>query len=285
MRISRMRCLQSIALFLLALTAVNVVYAPGAVIYMNPSENIFNPEETFTIYINVDSVVDLYAWEIKLTWEPGVLEFVSVVEGSFLSAGGFTFFASTVNQVFGEALFGATLIGAVPGVSGSGELAQVTFMVEEAGKSSLQFSETAMVNSGLVDISHSSKDGEFSTPQKANLVKRSAWPEHHHYKIYPGDEDEYQTLNAKVKNLGPENLTVKVVFNLVRDDGMINITETDPVLLTPGQTKDISVDFGPIKAIHKGKYAVTVHCLYSYFGIEFAGVGDKIKTFSFAAVP
>ena len=143
---------------------------------------------------------------------------------------------------------------------------------------------TRLADSGVVEITHSANDGDFTTPQEANLVGRAAWPEHHHY-VCSKDEDDYQALNAKVTNVGPENLYVKVVFNIVRDDGMVYVVETGVDIVVPGVKVDLTADFGPLAVVDKAKYAVEAHCLYSLGGTIFAGIGDKAKAFSFAVVP
>jgi hypothetical protein len=275
--------------FLLSIATVNLAYAPGPVISISPQNTSANPGDTFTISVMISGVTDLYAWEVKLTWEPGVLELNTITEGFFLKSGGMTFPAKDIDNIFGEALFGVTLIAAPMGVSGSGELATLAFTVEEAGQCALALVETALVDHTVPDpgsdIAHSSEDGYFSTPHEANLVRRSAWPEHHHYKVYPGDEDEYMTLSAKVKNVGPADLYVKVVYELVQDAGMIYVVETDAVIVPPGTITPVSADFGPITSLDTGKYAVEAYALYSLYGSTFAGQGTKIKTFSFAVVP
>jgi len=284
MKLAKIGCLLIVVAFLVTMTSVNLSYAPGAVISVNPQTVVANAGDSFTISIDIESVLDCYAWEVEIAWEPELLELVSIVEGPFLAAGGPTFFASTVDQLFGEAMFGSTLFGSIPGVSGDGQLAYVTFMVQEAGKCALQFIRTELADSNIVDIPHSANGGYVTTPQEANLVGKSAWPEHHHY-VCSKDEDGNQTLYAKVTNTGPEDLYVKVVFNLVRDDGMVYVVETDVVTVVPGVKVDLSADFGPLTVVDKAKYAVEAHCMYSLYGTIFAGIGDKAKAFSFAVVP
>ena len=284
MKLAKIGCLLIVAAFLVTMTSVNLSYAPGAVISMNPQTVVANPGDTFTISIDIESVVDCYAWEVEIAWEPELLELVSVTEGPFLAGAGPTFFASTVDQLFGTAMFGSTLFGPIPGASGGGQLAYLEFLVQEAGKCALPFIKTELVDSGIIAITHSANDGYVSTPQEADLVGKSAWPEHHHY-VCSKDEDEYQTLYAKVTNTGPENLYVKVVFNLMRDDGMVYVVETDVAIVAPGVKVDLPADFGPLTVVDKAKYAVEAHCMYSLYGEVFAGLGDKAKSFSFAVVP
>lgn len=284
MKKAKIGCFLIVVAFLVTMISVNLTYAPGAVISVNPSTVVASPGDTFTVSIDISSVADCYAWEVEIAWEPELLELVSVTEGPFLASGGSTFFASTVDQIFGEAMFGATLFGPIPGVSGDGVLASVEFLVQEAGKCDLPFLRSELVDSALVDITHSANGGYVSTPQEADLVGRAGWPEHHHY-VCSKDEDDYQTLNGKVKVDGPDSLYVKVVFNLVRDDGMVYVVETGVVTVAPGAKVDLTADFGPLAVVDKAKYAVEAHCLYSLGGTIFAGIGDKAKTFSFAVVP
>jgi len=134
MKLAKIGCLLIVAAFLVTMTSVNLSYAPGAVISMNPQTVVANPGDTFTISIDIESVVDCYAWEVEIAWEPELLELVSVTEGPFLAGAGPTFFASTVDQLFGTAMFGSTLFGPIPGASGGGQLAYLEFLVQEAGK-------------------------------------------------------------------------------------------------------------------------------------------------------
>jgi len=116
----------------------------------------------------------------------------------------------------------------------------------------------------------------------ADLVKRQAWPEHHHYDISK-DEDESQTLNARVENLGNRTAWVKVVFNTTKDNGTTSIIETDVVNIDPGETADLSADFGPLTDLDRGKYTVSARCLFSQDLIVW-GQGRREKTFKFNVV-
>jgi len=55
-----------------------------------------------------------------------------------------------------------TLVGDLPGVSGSGTLAIVEFYVKEGGTSQ-RLSETVLVNSSEDLIPHTIKNGQFTT--------------------------------------------------------------------------------------------------------------------------
>jgi len=130
---------------------------------------------------------------------------------------------------------------------------------------------------------------------RANLVKRSAWPEHHHFVLSkdgnPNVDDKHgtpglQTIYGLVGNTGTEPLpagTYKVVWEIVDSDGkLVNTCETagtDPPL-APGDIVVLTYDLDVSKApFVPGKYHVTARCWY------YGNLGDKIKEFSFSVVP
>jgi len=117
----------------------------------------------------------------------------------------------------------------------------------------------------------------------ADLVKRQAWSEHHHYDISK-DEDEYQTFYAKVRNLGNQTVWVKAVFNVTKDDVSSTIIESEPVSIAQGEIADVLANLGPLTEDDVGKYRVSATCQYSHNKIVWAQ-GEKKKTFKFNVVP
>ncbi len=99
--------------------------------------------------------VDVYGWQFTLNFDPSLLQAVGVTEGSFLSAGGGTFFdGGTIDNTGGHISFAAdTLLSAVPGVSGNGVLASIQFNAIAAGSAALSFGDVLMLDSNLADIS------------------------------------------------------------------------------------------------------------------------------------
>lgn len=105
---------------------------------------------TFTVDIHISSVSGLYAYDIDVDHDPGILDATSVTEGSFLTAGGSTFFlgddsSNPVNAI-------ATLLSVSTGVSGSGTLFSIQYMALAAGVSPLQFTFTDLVDDQLNSI-------------------------------------------------------------------------------------------------------------------------------------
>lgn len=262
---------------------INTATAPVALptVYVDPPEISANPGDTFTINVNIKDVTDLFSYDVRIKWQRDLLQILSVTEGSFLSSVNPTYFLAKSYTDY--TIVACTTMAAVPGISGSGTLFTVNFKVLDAGKSALDIYQSTLVDSGLNPMDHTAEDGYSYTTAEANLIRRSAWPEHHHY-VVSKDEDPYQNLTGKVKNLGPLDLMVYVEFNLVRDDGRVNITQTATVVVLPGDIVDLTAMFGPITGIDVGKYYVNASCWYSYTGNYWAQ-GDKMKTFSFAAVP
>ncbi|MEM0007888.1 MAG: cohesin domain-containing protein [Candidatus Bathyarchaeia archaeon] len=134
----------------------------GATLYVSPQTVKGSVGQFITINISISNVADLYGWQVKLEWNPQVLNFSSVTEGIFLKNHGQTFFSQKFIEV-GGLILDCTLIGDVPGVSGSGTLATVEFYVKGEGTSQLRLSETLLVSSSENPIPHIVKSGQFTT--------------------------------------------------------------------------------------------------------------------------
>jgi hypothetical protein len=102
----------------------------------------------------VSGISDLYAYQFSLSYDPALLQLASITEGAFLAAGGPTFFdGGTVNNTAGTVSFlFDSLIGAIPGVSGSGLLASMQFTTVAAGASALTFSDVLFLDASSNDI-------------------------------------------------------------------------------------------------------------------------------------
>jgi len=289
-----LKWLSLILVLVVCYAALSVAHAPVtlASVYMNPKDNVCNTNETFTVEVNIADVTDLYAWGIRISWERFLLEVIEVTQGSFLYGPEGTEFAKEISDDYIN--IGCTILGDWLGLSGSGTLMYVTFNVTDAGKTALDFymnelnPDCVLLDHNLDPIAHTAEDGYLETPQAANLAKKSAWPEHHHFDVsvqLAKDGDTNQTLYSLVSNTGPAgyNLYVYVAFEVVRDDGIIAIPTSEVVTVAPGATASLTADFGPLSDLDVGKHYVSASCWYSYTGTYWAQ-GEKIKTFSFAVV-
>ncbi|MDH5771008.1 MAG: cohesin domain-containing protein, partial [Candidatus Bathyarchaeota archaeon] len=246
-----------------------------------------------------------WGYQIEMDFNPEVLHGVSVDDGGFLaSAGGNVAEAPGMgfDNVNGKLnLFAAFLFPKENFPTGGGPLAFITFEVVGIGGSPLNLG----VNTGLANktggwelgpdwepilkganpdiFTDGYFDNRFTIADiSADPVRRSAWPEHHHY-VISKDEDDYQTINAKVKNLGVIDVYVKVTFEVSKDGADPTTYETPTEFMTPGEMRNLFHNL-PMTTGNEGKYTVTARCQYSPDG-DYWFLGEKTKTFGFAVVP
>lgn len=107
---------------------------------------------TVEIDIRVDGVTDLYAYQYSFLFDPTVLQFAGYADGGFLGAGAIVDGGAPDDApgILSYA-FGA-LLGAVPGVTGSGSLVRYTFNVIGAGSTDIDFTDVLFLDSNLNDI-------------------------------------------------------------------------------------------------------------------------------------
>jgi hypothetical protein len=128
------------------------------------------PGQNFTVSIDISDVTDLYGWDFRLSWNAPLLEVVKIVEGSLLKTGGMTYFSYDLNGTQGYIVAYATLLGLLPGVSGNGTLASVTFTVESFGGCPLDLVNATLVNSSEQSIPCQLLDGYGSFLYEHNIA-------------------------------------------------------------------------------------------------------------------
>jgi len=163
MRTKNFRCLPHV-LFLLSLVLSTTFLQPltnadATVVSVSPSTVTVSMGQNFSIDVSIDSVADLYAWELKLSWNPSLLDFVGAAKGPFLEAGGTTYFTFALNATAGYVIVDCTLLGMVRGVNGNGVLTTMTFYVRNAGESPLNLYDVTLINSLELPISNTAVDG------------------------------------------------------------------------------------------------------------------------------
>ena len=92
--------------------------------------------DTFTLDILAEDVFDMAGWQFDITFDPTVLEAISVTEGNFLKTdGGSTFFhGGSIDNAAGKIIgLNAARLSA-QGVNGTGTLLQVRFTAKSAGE-------------------------------------------------------------------------------------------------------------------------------------------------------
>jgi cohesin domain-containing protein len=104
--------------------------------------------------IVVMDVADLYAFQFSVKFDPSILSAQGETEGPFLPMGGPTFFINgAIDNITGSINFtGDTLIGPIPGVTGTGVIASIAFAAVGGGTSPLSFADVLLLASTLSPI-------------------------------------------------------------------------------------------------------------------------------------
>ncbi|UCB60912.1 MAG: hypothetical protein JSW72_02315 [Candidatus Bathyarchaeota archaeon] len=141
------------------------ICSPTAEVHVDPSEVLgVSIGSTFDIYVTVSDVVDLFLADFSLSWDPALLE---TAVGNINTGDTAPYleyiYVETVDNLYGE-LYVA--VGRPPGVSemlsGTVQLAKITFLVEAEGSCDLHIFDTTLLEIDVVHIEHTTKDGYFS---------------------------------------------------------------------------------------------------------------------------
>jgi len=162
-----------------------------------PSTVTASIDQNFSIDINIANVFNLYAWEFRLSWNPSLLDLDNIVQGSFLEGGGSTYFSYKQNATVGYLVADCTLLGMVPGVSGNGTLATITFHVENQGECTLDLYDVLLLDSfeRLIPCDALDGYGYFTYQHDIAVTNVNATP----LTVFPGD---IVNINVTVQNQG-----------------------------------------------------------------------------------
>ncbi len=184
--------------------------AVTTIISVSPSTITASAGQSFNIDIKITDVFDLYAWEFKLSWNSSLLNLVNVIQGPFLQSKGETYFTYKQNDTAGYLVADCTLLGMIPGASGSGVLATITFYVESGGECPLGLYDVILLNSFERPISCETVDGYgyFTHEHDIAVTNVNATP----LIVLP---DETVNINVTIQNQGEyaENFDVTVYAN------------------------------------------------------------------------
>ena len=149
---------------LLAGTALITPAAP--ILSITPSANNVLVGNTFSLFLNVASVTDLFGWQVDIDFGPaGLLNALTIAQGGFLG-GGTSGITGTINNGTATILTMANSLTGFTGVSGSGVLAQISFSAVAIG--------TAVVSISNVQLLDSNLDSIFPDPTVSATVNISA---------------------------------------------------------------------------------------------------------------
>jgi len=145
---------------LACLTASAAAHADAA-LSLSPSSQTVASGSMFSVDVNISGAADLYGYQFDVLFNPNVIRAISSSEGSFLSTGGSTFFIAGGNDNVGGSIAATadSLVSAVPGVNGSGNIAVLSFEAIGSGVSSLALSGVQLLDSMFNVTSGQSSSG------------------------------------------------------------------------------------------------------------------------------
>lgn len=116
---------------------------------------------TVTYNIEIADISDLFGYEFSINYDANYLRAISATEGGFLGTAGSTYGdVGTIDQAAGTiSYFFNSLIGFVPGASGSGLLATISFETIGVGTSVVSIVDALFIDSGLLDIAVEAQSG------------------------------------------------------------------------------------------------------------------------------
>lgn len=207
-----------------------------ATIYIDPQYRTAGPNQVFSIDVCIADAIDVVAWQVRLKWDPLILNVVAVTEGDFLRKNGGTTIwpAPSVNLAEGWVFFGCALLQPTEGVSGSGTLATITFISSGEGFGTFEIMTDYPLRTKLLDryineIPFVSANGYFSIMQQEvhNIAITSISPSSAY--VAAGETVE---ITVNVVNLGTCDETFDVSVSY---DSTLIDTQT-AVFLPAGQS-------------------------------------------------
>lgn len=227
--------------------------------------------QAFTININVSDVTDLYAWQTGITFNPEVLACTGFYEGEFLERSGekriFLEHGKDVDNALGIVYFrGCCLLGNVPGVDGSGQLAYATFKSVGIGVSDFHLTDVVLLNSKLEDVKFTVAEGftvqVYGVNYHVGIINNLTGIENSPDSPLSGTFNT--TLNIHDKNIGFDVLTtedwfcaVNIPKALLKGDWTIKVDGTSLPYTTAENATHTSLYFGHEKGGHTVEIAGT----------------------------
>jgi hypothetical protein len=160
--------------------ASNVSYGQDqTTLYVDPTPVAVEVCNPFTVNVNIADVYDLVTWNFNMTFDPALVDFLSVVEGPFLSSLGPTLFGFYNGT--GWVVAWCALMMYPPTASGSGTLAYVNFHCKGQGSSPLHFKpfpETALFNSFGDSITFKAIDGIVTQYEPTSWYIKPPYPDY-----------------------------------------------------------------------------------------------------------
>jgi hypothetical protein len=238
-----------VAMSVLNLTfGIQTVKANETMVSVYPETSTAWVGDTFTVDVKISDVINLYSFQINMSFNPDIVEFLNVTEGDFLS--GQPQGTLTVPPCVEESwvLFFWSTKGPYAGVDGDGKLATVEFKILGAGESNLDINNTfvlqndrpyenqSLTGTKLLEMVY--LGGGFIpqnipfTPVNGRVLASSLWPE------YIALNATYNALLANHSNLlddynslSLDHDTLQNNYNNLQNDYNV-LTDSHNILVT-----------------------------------------------------
>lgn len=123
--------------------AATTTAAPAVRLWLAPGKLTVSPGDTFEVRVQVEAGQPVSHLPLSLSFDPKVLAVEKVEAGDFLGAPGEAQVMSDADRP-GDLVIGASRLGKVAGVKGTGTVARITFRAVAAGSSELGFDGKAL---------------------------------------------------------------------------------------------------------------------------------------------
>ena len=144
--------IKKLARTMLLLAGITLPALAAPILSITPSPNNVVVGQTFSLFLNVSSVTDLFGWEVDIDYGPaGLLNALTITEGGFFG-GGTSGITGTINNGTAAILAMANSLTGFTGVSGSGVLAQIFFTAATVGTATVSISNVQLLDSNLDSI-------------------------------------------------------------------------------------------------------------------------------------
>jgi hypothetical protein len=132
------------------------------------------PGATFQLHVAASGMVDLYAYQFNLQFDPALFKATGVMQQGFLATAGTTFFdGGAIDNTAGTIAFVLeSLIGPGAGASGDGTLLQVAFEAigERATAGAFALTDFVAFNSSLASVDVTLRGATVAIPEPSALA-------------------------------------------------------------------------------------------------------------------
>ena len=118
--------------------------AAGTTLAVEAPNSTVAPGQSFQANVTVSGAADLYGFAITVSFDPKAFEVTEAGKGSFFPG---QLIGNNINNEIGQVTLIGTMLGEVPGASGSGLLATLTVRRKAAGGGSITLAGAQLANS------------------------------------------------------------------------------------------------------------------------------------------